>query len=116
LIPTIGNSQHVDCNGGFVSHRDQADARIIAQYQNGTNGGFWPNGVGAPTTSISTPQTPWTDIPVVGFPVCTETLHDGIPDAWKTAHGIALNDATFYKRAGTNGYTGLENYMNGQLP
>ena len=35
LLPTIGNSQHLDCQGNFVSNRNSEDARVIAQYQNG---------------------------------------------------------------------------------
>src|SRR5580704_15377242 len=45
LLPTVGNSQHLDCSGNWVSHRDAADSRIIAQYQSGGAGGYWPNGV-----------------------------------------------------------------------
>ena len=66
LLPTIGNSQHLDCNGNWVSHRDAADQRIIAQYQTGGPGGYWPNGVtftGIPT--IPQPTANWQDPPVV---------------------------------------------------
>ena len=46
LLPTIGNSQHLDCNGNWVSHRDAADTahrravsirrkrRLLAQRRN----------------------------------------------------------------------------------
>lgn len=43
MLGTVGNSQHVDCSGNWVSHRDSADLRIVNQYQNGGSGGFWPN-------------------------------------------------------------------------
>src|SRR4029077_6082424 len=45
LLPSVANSQHVNCNGNWVSHRDSADSRVISQYKNRGSGGFWPNGV-----------------------------------------------------------------------
>ncbi len=114
LLGTVGNSQHVDCNGKWVSHRDAADSRIVAQYQNGGSGGFWPNGVtytGQP--SIPSPSSNWQDNPVTNFSACQESLHDGIPDQWKTLKGLSTTDPNLYKTVAPNGYTWLENYLNG---
>jgi hypothetical protein len=103
LLPTVGNSQHVDCNGNWVSHRDQSDSRIISQYQTNGSGGFWPNASYPPIANqtspnqIPVPTSQWTDVPVTGFPVCTETLHDGIPDQWKTRFGLSTTDPNLYK-------------------
>jgi hypothetical protein len=114
LLPTVGNSQHVDCNGNWVSHRDSADSRIVNQYKTGGSGGFWPNGVtDAGASSVPSPTTNWTDQPVTGFSSCTESLHDGIPDQWKTSQGLSTTDPNLYKAVAPNGYTYLENYMNG---
>jgi Abnormal spindle-like microcephaly-assoc'd, ASPM-SPD-2-Hydin len=114
LTPTIGNSQHVDCSGNWVSHRDAADSRIVAQYQNGGNGGFWPNGVTfTGQASFPSPSGNWQDNPVTNFTACTESLHDGIPDAWKAAQGLSTTDTSLYKKVAPNGYTWLENYING---
>jgi hypothetical protein len=114
MLGTIGNSQHVDCNGSWVSHRDSADQRIVTQYQNGASGGFWPNGV--TYTGLSTfpaPTTNWQDHAVTNFSVCQESLHDGIPDQWKTLKGLSTTDANLHKTVAPNGYTYLENYLNG---
>jgi len=114
MLGTIGNSQHVDCNGDWVSHRDSADQRIVTQYQNGASGGFWPNGV--TYTGLSTfpaPTANWQDHAVTNFSVCQESLHDGIPDQWKTLKGLSTTDANLYKTVAPNGYTYLENYLNG---
>src|SRR5580693_1965728 len=114
LLGTIGNSQHVDCSGNWVSHRDAADTRIVQQYQNGGNGGFWPNGVTfTGQTSFPTPTANWKDNPVTNFTACTESLHDGIPDSWKAAQGLSTTDTSLYKKVAPNGYTYLENYING---
>jgi len=115
LLPTIGNSQHLDCNGNWVSHRDAADARIIAQYQSGGSGGYWPNGVtfsGEPT--IPQPTANWQDAPVVNGTPCVESLHDGIPDQWKNNNGLSTTDGTLYNKIDPKtGYTYLEDYLAG---
>jgi uncharacterized protein YjdB len=114
LLPTVGNSQHLDCNGGWVSHRDSADSRIINQYKTKGSGGFWPNGItDAGATSIPTPSSSWTDQPVTNFSACTESQHDGIPDAWKIGQGLSTTDPNLHSTTAPNGYTWLENYVNG---
>jgi len=114
LLGTVGNSQHVDCNGNWVAHRDAADQRIVAQYQNGGSGGFWPNGVTyTGLSSFPTPTGDWQDNPVTNFTACQESLHDGIPDQWKTLNGLSTTDPKLYSRTAPNGYTYLENYLNG---
>jgi hypothetical protein len=113
LLPTVGNSQHLDCNGNWVSHRDAADQRIINQYQSGGPGGFWPNGLTAAVDSLPKPGSAWTDQPLTNFSACTESLHDGIPDQWKAAQGLSTTDPSLYNEIAPNGYTYLENYVNG---
>jgi len=115
LLGTVGNSQHVDCSGHWVSHRDSADLRIISQYQNGGDGGFWPNGVTyTGSSSFPSPTSNWQDHPVTNFTACQESLHDGIPDQWKSSKGLSTTDPNLYKTVAPNGYTWLENYLNGQ--
>jgi pectate lyase len=113
LLPTVGNSQHLDCNGNWISHRDAADSRIVNQYKTGGSGGYWPNGLIAGVSSLPTPSSSWTDRPVTNFSACTESLHDGIPDQWKTSQGLSTSDPNLYKSTAPNGYTYLENYING---
>jgi hypothetical protein len=117
MLSTVGNSQHLDCSGNWVSHRDSADQRIVSQYQNGGSGGFWPNGVtfsGLALTAANAPTSNWQDQPVTGFTVCQESMHDGIPDQWKTLKGLSTTDPNLYKATAPNGYTWLENYLSGQ--
>jgi hypothetical protein len=40
-------------------------------------------------------------------------MHDGIPDQWKTAKGLSTTDPNLYRATAPNGYTYLENYLNG---
>ncbi len=102
VLPIVGNSQMVDCNGNWVNRRDSVDTRIITQYQNNTAGGYFT--VADATHSIPT---------IAAGTPCTESLSDGIPDQWKTAQGLSTTDPNLYNEVAPNGYTYLENYMNG---
>jgi hypothetical protein len=113
LLPTVGNSQHLDCKGNWVSHRDAADARIVHQYQTGGPGGYWPNALTSGVSSLPTPNSAWTDQAVTNFSACTESQHDGIPDQWKANQGLSTTDPNLHKATAPNGYTYLENYLNG---
>jgi hypothetical protein len=114
MLGTVGNSQHVDCNGKWAAHRDAADQRIVTQYQNGGSGGFWPNGVTyTGLSTFPTPTSSWQDNPITNFTVCQESLHDGIPDQWKTLNGLSTTDPNLYNRTAPNGYTYIENYLSG---
>ena len=114
LLPTVGNSQHLDCNGRWVNHRDGADTRILEQYQSKGPGGFWPNGItvtGRAALPLPTPAPQWQDRPVVNGEACSESLHDGIPDQWKKLQGLSTTERELYKSVAPDGYTVLEHYL-----
>jgi len=100
LLPTVGNSQQLNCDGTWVSNRDAQDTRIIRVYQNKLADDLFHGQFSAPAIPAGTP--------------CVESLHDGIPDQWKTAKGLSTKDPNIYKSTAPNGYTWLENYLNGQ--
>jgi pectate lyase len=100
LLPTVGNSQRLNCDGTWASARDSQDARIIAQYQAQGAGTMFSGQFSSPAI---TPGTP-----------CVESLHDGIPDQWKQAQKLSTTDTNLYKKTASNGYTWLETYLNGQ--
>jgi len=101
VLADAGNSKRLDCLGKWVGNYDSVDTRVINDVRNGTGQiindpsdvGGWP--------SLS-PGTP-----------CTESLHDGIPDQWKAASGLSSSDAGLAQRLAPNGFTYLENYLNG---
>lgn len=133
LLPVVGNAFHLDCNGNWVSHRDAADKRVINEYQTHGTGGFWPNGVTytgviycPPATSgcsappgqsapfaIPTVQPNWQDAAITGFAVCTTTIQDGIPDAWRTRYGINTDKN---HADPVSGFTIIEDFLNGLPP
>jgi hypothetical protein len=104
LFPTVGASQRLDCSGNWVLNRDAVDTRLINEYKAGTG------------------IIPTSETQVGGFPTidpgtaCVDSDHDGIPDAWETAHGLNPNDPSDAARVAPNGYTYLENYLNGTDP
>jgi hypothetical protein len=102
MLNTVGNSQHLDCSGNFVSNRDSHDARVIAQYKSNGPGKFFSGQFSAPSIAEGS--------------ACTESMHDGIPDQWKKLNGLSTTDSTLYKQTAPNGYTYLENYLNGTEP
>jgi len=110
ILATVGNSQHLDCNGNFISNRDSQDQRVISQYLAHGPGGPWsgPNYKG-PLNSDGSPEPP----AIPAGTACTETLHDGIPDAWRSRYHItAAGSATDQ----ASKYTYLEDYLNGIVP
>jgi len=113
MNPHIGNHFHLDCNGNQVSHQDQTDLRIINQVTVNGPGGFWPNAITVEgPSSIPTPNTDYQDHVVTGFTVCTESQHDGIPDAWKTLKGLSTTDPNLHNAHAPSGWTWLEEYLN----
>jgi hypothetical protein len=102
LLPSVGNSQRLNCAGNWVSNRDSEDARIINQYRRRDRGGLFTGQFSPPAVRAVAP--------------CESSLHDGIPDAWKKARRYSLTDQALWSRRAPNGYTYLENYLNATDP
>jgi pectate lyase len=91
--------------GATLPMRDSADLRIISDVMNGTGRMVDdPSQVGGwPTLAAGTPST--------------DSDHDGMPDAWETAHHLdPQNPADGALDADGDGYTNLEEYLNGADP
>lgn len=122
LPPTVGNSFHLNCDGSWASNRDSQDARVIAQFiARGTGGeyGQTTNPNPGPTALGYSPNYtgPVTNPPIPAGTPCTETLHDGIPDLWKTNHGLSTSDTGLAARTDpVTKITYLEDYLDGIVP
>ena len=102
ILPTIGASKRLDCEGNWVFNRDPVDTRIIHEQ-------YWN-------------RVPWFlpyhEDEVGGFPVlargtaCADTSGDGIPDAWLVRNGLDPKEP-IGSRFHDSGYTFLELYLNG---
>ncbi len=102
VLNEAGNSRGLDCNGNWYSRRDAIDARVVNEVRNGTGHIIDdPSQVGGWIT------------PAAGTP-CADSDHDGMPDAWETKNGLNPNNAADgVLDADGDGYTNLEEYLNG---
>ena len=97
--------------GCVLPVRDAVDQRIITEVQNRTGGiidvqGGYPHG-----TPISVSEVAW---PVLSCgPAPVDSDHDGMPDAYELTNGLNPNNAADRQNIASNGYTNLENYLNG---
>jgi pectate lyase len=111
----VGASRRLDCAGNWVDAQDSVDSRIVNAVANGT-----PLYGSYDYSSLS--ASPQSQADLGGWPTlaagtpCTDSDHDGIPDAWEIAHGLNPNDASDAQKTAPNGYTYLENYLNGTDP
>ncbi len=102
VLAGAGASRRLDCAGNWISNRDSADARIVAEYTAG-NVGIVPineDAVGGyPTLAAGT--------------ACTDVDGDGMPDIWETANGLNPASAADGPILHASGYSNLERYLAG---
>jgi pectate lyase len=101
LLPVVGASKRLDCNGNWIENRDTVDNRIIGDYQQNRGGLVSRESQvgGHPVLNVGTP--------------CRDTSGDGVPDAWASANGLDPTDPSLGRRFHSSGYTYLELYLNG---
>lgn len=109
VLPIVGASRRLDCNGNWVGNRDTNDAKMITQYQTNTGpSAFPPRAVGA--------ENQYGGFPVIaaGTP-CQDTDHDGMPDQWETLKRLNPNNPADRNTVApaNSGYTNLEVYLAG---
>lgn len=85
-LQTVGNSQGLDCDGNWFERRMTEDQQIIAAYKVNASQQLWVAPPGYKTSPVPPGPAP-----------CVESMHDGIPDAWKQAHHLSLTDPNVYK-------------------
>jgi hypothetical protein len=122
LVPIITQTAEdayravLDGAGANVPMRDAVDARIVRETRTGTASGSSPGGsatYGLRQGIIDSQED------VGGWPVYNggaapaDTDHDGMPDAWESAHGLNPANDGDRNSVGASGYTHLEEYLNG---
>jgi pectate lyase len=101
LLPDVGCSRRLDENGNWVPNQDAVDQRLVKEYRSGTGkmvyklddvGGF-------PAIDAGTP-----------YP---DRDNDGMPDAWEKARGLNPNADDGAADRDADGYTNIEEFLNG---
>jgi pectate lyase len=108
----VGANARLDCQGNLVINQDPIDKRLLVDAANGTQ---WfdfrdENGNFRPPNNLSE---------VGGYPpidpgkACLDSDQDGMPDEWERSRGLDpfRNDSA--QDLDGNGYTNLEEYVNG---
>ncbi|MCM1490134.1 MAG: pectate lyase [Muribaculum sp.] len=101
---------------GASLHRDAYDKMMVSDTRNG-EASCIVKGIGKGFIN-SQDEIVYAD-GSTGFPVLNsleapaDTDGDGMPDEWEIANGLNPNDATDGPATAENGYTNLENYLNG---
>lgn len=87
--------------GASKPSRDAIDLRIVKSVREKTG-----------TYRVST-TGPWPDLARGAPAPPTDSDHDGMPDAWEIAHGLDPKDERDGAAFAANGYTNVEDYLNG---
>jgi hypothetical protein len=105
VLEDAGANKGLNCDGTFFLRRDGIDTRVIGDVENGTGAIIDdPSQVGGWLTIA--PATP-----------CADSDHDGMPDIWEQMYAFDPNDPSdAFKDANTNGYTNIEEFINGARP
>jgi hypothetical protein len=111
LPPLVGASRRLNCDGSWAPNADAVDQRLSDEFNGLRQAVNWPN-TNSPSNENQVGGYPNLD---PGTP-CQESLHDGIPDQWKIARGLSPSDNALANNVAPNGYTYLENYLNGTDP
>lgn len=100
IVPTVGASRRLDCNGAWVDNRDPVDTRLVHQYL--TNTGI---------RTLPTSDTTYGPMPTLARgTACADTDADGMPDGWERARFGSLA-ATSSGDADGDGYTNIEAWL-----
>ncbi len=98
--------------GANYPKRDSVDLRVIKEIETG-DASFGATYNGGLKGIIDSQND------VKGWPLLNATIappdsdHDGIPDSWETAHGLNPYDSTDARNITSDGYTNIEDYING---
>ena len=96
--------------GCVLPNRDTLDNRIINDVKNRTGSLIDVQGGYPHATPYAQTVNAWPTLNSTSAPVDTD--HDGMPDAWETAHGLNPNNAADRSTIDASGYTMLELYIN----
>jgi hypothetical protein len=104
----VGANRRLTCRGTWISNSDAVDRRVLDDAWNGT---------GPTRDSLIRHEDE-----VGGYPPlepgsnCPDSDSDGMPDAFEDAHGLDSSAADASADSDGDGYTNIEEYVNGTRP
>ena len=105
VLVGAGANMGLNCDGTFFSRRDAIDTRIVNDVINGIG------------KIIDDPSQVGGWLTISPADPCTDSDHDGMPDAWEEKYGFNPNDPSdANQNANGNGYTNIEEFLNGTDP
>jgi pectate lyase len=105
VLANGGANLGLNCAGTFFSRRDAIDSRIVSEVKNGMG------------KIIDDPSEVGGWLVIAAAHPCDDTDHDGMPDQWETKYDFDRNDPSdAVDDANGNGYTNIEEYLNGSNP
>lgn len=97
--------------GAILPERDTLDQRLVNDVANRTGRVIDVQGGFSHGTPFANTVNAWPALASGTAPADTD--HDGMPDTWEQANGLNPNDPSDRGLLAGNGYTNLENYLNG---
>lgn len=104
VLADAGASRRLEAGGAWRAMRDAADVRVVADATNGTGRiiGSYADFPGWPTLANAAPPS--------------DLDRDGMPDTWESRHCLDATRANAAFDTDADGYTDLEEYLNGTRP
>ena len=105
VLVEAGNTKGLNCDGTWFARRDAIDTRVVDDVENGTG------------HIIDDPSQVGGWVSIAAGTSCPDSDHDGTPDEWETIYNFNPNDPSDNNQdADNDGYTNLEEYLNGTDP
>jgi len=116
VLADVGANKKLDCYGNLIANVDSIDVKILSDVVN--NGG--PRIVSTNPLVVDDPKHEsfyGGFISVDAGTPCADADKDGMADLWENLTGLNINDASDRNMdLDSDGYTNLEEYINGQNP
>jgi pectate lyase len=105
VLQDAGANKGLDCDGTFFPRRDKIDQRIVDEVKDGTG------------KIIDDPSQGGGWLTIASAIPCEDADHDGMPDVWEHKYDFDANDPSdAAKDVNENGFTNVEEYLNGTNP